>query len=172
MDFEKVLALRQSVRSYTEEAVEEEDIQKLVEAANRAPVGMHRYEGYHLTVITDKNLLNKMVETFKEKTGENMNPLYGAPLFILVSATDKAKERTMTMDAGCITENMHLMATDLGLESVYIYGLVYEIKNEKEWQKMAGLSDSMKPICGLAVGHGTKKPTERPYKEWMTANRV
>lgn len=39
MEFDHVLAVRSSVRRYTEEPVAEEDIEKIVAAAERSPVG-------------------------------------------------------------------------------------------------------------------------------------
>lgn len=57
MDFEKVLSLRQAVRAYTDEPVSEEQLKAILNAAYRAPVGMHNFAGYHLTVITRPELL-------------------------------------------------------------------------------------------------------------------
>lgn len=84
MDFEKVLSLRQAVRAYTDEPVSEEQLKAILNAAYRAPVGMHNFAGYHLTVITRPELLALMVDTARKVTGKDNNPLYGAPAFILV----------------------------------------------------------------------------------------
>lgn len=43
MDFEKVLSLRQAVRAYTDEPVSEEQLKAILNAAYRAPVGMHNF---------------------------------------------------------------------------------------------------------------------------------
>ena len=63
MDFEKVLSLRQAVRAYTDEPVSEEQLKAILNAAYRAPMGMHNFAGYHLTVITRPELLALMVDT-------------------------------------------------------------------------------------------------------------
>ena len=69
MDFEKVLSLRQAVRAYTDEPVSEEQLKAILNAAYRAPVGMHNFAGYHLTVITRPELLALMVDTARKVTG-------------------------------------------------------------------------------------------------------
>ena len=109
MDFEKVLSLRQAVRAYTDEPVSEEQLKAILNAAYRAPVGMHNFAGYHLTVITRPELLALMVDTARKVTGKDNNPLYGAPAFILVSATKDAIQKIVGQDAiipGMGTENL------------------------------------------------------------------
>ena len=54
---------RKSVRSYTGESVSEEKLNIILKACDASPVGMKQYESLHLTVITNKELLNKMEET-------------------------------------------------------------------------------------------------------------
>ena len=172
MDFEKVLSLRQAVRAYTDEQVSEEQLKAILNAAYRAPVGMHNFAGYHLTVITRPELLALMVDTARKVTGKDNNPLYGAPAFILVSATKDAIQKIVGQDAGCIMENMHLKAADLHLGAVYIFGMVNAIKGEKEWQKMAELPEGAVPICGLAVGHAAELLEERQIQPVFATNFV
>lgn len=45
MEFDEVLALRKSVRSYTDEPVSEEEIKALIHAAEEASVGHHNDKG-------------------------------------------------------------------------------------------------------------------------------
>ena len=140
MDFEKVLSLRQAVRAYTDEPVSEEQLKAILNAAYRAPVGMHNFAGYHLTVITRPELLALMVDTARKVTGKDNNPLYGAPAFILVSATKDAIQKIVGQDAGCIMENMHLKAADLHLGAVYIFGMVNAIKGGKGMAEDGGIT--------------------------------
>ena len=168
MDFEKVLSLRQAVRAYTDEPVSEEQLKAILNAAYRALVGMHNFAGYHLTVITRPELLALMVDTARKVTGKDNNPLYGAPAFILVSATKAAIQKIVGQDAGC----MHLKAADLHLGAVYIFGMVNAIKGEKEWQKMAELPEGAVPICGLAVGHAAELLEERQIQPVFETNFV
>ncbi len=165
MEFNDVLALRQSVRAYTEEPVSKENIEALVRSVQHAPVGMHNNKGYLVTVISNKAVLDLMRETYTNITGKENDPTYGAPLFILVSETPEAIQEIKKYDAACIIENIHLAATDLGLGSVYIHGMIFQIKQAKEWQKQAGLPDDVTPICGISVGHSKMTMRKRPEKE-------
>lgn len=172
MEFFDTLHMRQSVRMYTEEKVGKEDVAALVEAAQLAPVGMHNSKGYLLTVISSENVLGLMKEAFRKATGKENDPSYGAPLFILVSKTEDAIEEIAKYDAACIIENMHLTAADLSLGSVYIHGMIFSIRGEKEWQKAAGLPESAVPLCGLAVGHSAQPLHARPLKDNFKVNYV
>jgi len=165
MEFSDVLALRQSCRAYTAEPVGKEEIEKLVRAGEAAPVGMHNADGYLITVISNKKILDEMRETCARLTGRPEDPTYGAPLFILISETPKAIQELKRYDAACIIENIHLAATDLGLGSVYIHGLIFTIKHEKAWQRSAGLPDDVTPICGISVGHSARALKPRAEKE-------
>lgn len=164
MEFQKVLELRQSVRAYTDEPVSKEDIKELVKAVQYAPVGMHNNKGYLVTVISSKAVLDTMRETYKNITGRPTDPTYGAPLFILVSETPDVLEELKKYDAACIIENLHLAATDIGLGSVYIHGMIFAIKHAKEWQKLAGLPENVTPICGISIGHSKTEVKPRPEK--------
>lgn len=46
MEFDQVLALRKSIRSYTDEPVSKEDLAALVKAALASSVGKHNDAGY------------------------------------------------------------------------------------------------------------------------------
>lgn len=162
MEFNEVLRMRQSVRRYTEEKVSAEDIQAILTAAQHAPVGMHNSKGYVLTVISSETVLALMKKNYKEATGKDNDPMYGAPLFLLVSKTPEAIEEIAKYDAACLIENMHLAAAALGLGSVYIHGMIFSIRGIKEWQAAAGFPESTVPLCGLAVGHSAVPLRPRP----------
>lgn len=165
MEFNDVLELRQSVRAYTDEPVSKEDVAELVKAVQHAPVGMHNNKGYLVTVISNPTVLDLMRETYTNITGKENDPTYGAPLFILVSETSEAIQEIKKYDAACIIENVHLAAASLGLGSVYIHGMIFQIKQAKEWQKKAGLPDTVTPICGISVGHSKMPMRKRPDKD-------
>ena len=57
MDYLELAKTRSSCRKYTDEPVSEEDIRKIILAANAAPVGSSRYDDIHLTVVKDRKVL-------------------------------------------------------------------------------------------------------------------
>lgn len=56
----ETICSRKSVRTYTGEQITEEQLNTILKAANAAPVGMGQYEGVHLTVITNTELLDRI----------------------------------------------------------------------------------------------------------------
>ena len=76
MDFLNIAKQRFSVRSYTDQAVEKEKLDKILEAAHVAPTAAN-LQPVHLIVVQSKEGL--------EKIGQGAN-LYGAPLAIIVCA--------------------------------------------------------------------------------------
>lgn len=167
MEFTDVLALRCSARAYTEEAVSAEDVAAVLEAAQRSPVGHHNYAGYRLTVIEKPEVLALMRKTFSEVSGRQDDPSYGAPVFIIVSVTPEASDVVAKYDCACIIENMHLAATNLGLGSCYIHGMIRTIREEKAWQEAAGIAAEDVPMCGLILGHAKMLARKRSARENM-----
>ena len=56
----ETLARRKSIRSFTGEQLSSEELSLLLKAANAAPVGMAQYDGVHLTIIQNAELLKKI----------------------------------------------------------------------------------------------------------------
>ena len=60
MNMMETICARRSIRDYTGDPVTEEQLAMILRAANAAPVGMGQYDGVHLTIITNKALLEKI----------------------------------------------------------------------------------------------------------------
>ena len=126
---------RKSVRSYQAKPVEQDKIRAIVEAGNMA-AGTPMAGKVYFSVITNAQVLDSIVTGSKEvmsKSGvpmlekiasnPNFNPIYGAPVAVVIS-TDKADNpNTAGMaraNAACAGENILLAATELGLGSCYL----------------------------------------------------
>lgn len=172
MEFEKVLAFRQSTRSFTEEKVSEKELTMIMNVASRAPIGMHNYQGYSLMTITNEAVLNAMIFSYQKLTGTDKNPLYKAPAFILLCANEHSIERLVQQDAGAIISFMNLKVSELGLGSVYIFGMIHTILADDSWKKLANISSGYVPIAGLAVGHSKNPIRERPWVSYLTTSFI
>ncbi len=80
-----VLNSRRSVRSYTGEAVPEETLKKIVNAANASAAGLAKYEAFRLTVVKNKDPLREPRDNTSRFFYVNHSFLYGAPELMLVS---------------------------------------------------------------------------------------
>jgi hypothetical protein len=85
----------------------------------------------------------------------------GAPTVIVVSVqeVDGQIAPNMIASAGCVVQNMHLAATDLGLGSVYL-GSIQAVSNSFEVLYKLKLQDGFWPVAALAVGNA-KEPAEK-----------
>lgn len=117
MEFLELAKKRCSVRSYTEQKVEPEKLDRILEAARIAPTGCN-LQAFKLLVMQEKESLIKLGEAAK---------FYNAPLAILVCAdVENTWKRSFDgkvisdIDASIISTHMILEATELGLASLWI----------------------------------------------------
>ncbi len=164
MEILKTIKTRISTRSYKSEQITNEELDKVLFAANAAPVGNGLYENVHLTVVQNEELLHKMVKSTAEVSNNpDANPFYGAPTVIIVSCrvTDPAKISSAYANAGCIIENMSLAATDIGLGSVYLLGFIRAGAINDSLKKELGIPENFNPVSAMTLGYPTEKLVER-----------
>ena len=163
MSLMETMFKRKCVRSYTGELPTEEELQLILKVANSSPVGRAQYENMHLTVITNPEILDKMTKNCANFFGNPAaNPLYGAPMLILVSikAPEPAMANTSYSNSAIMAHNMILAATDLGLGAVHIWGAIAALGQAPELVAELGLPEGFVPACAAAIGK-----TEVAYEE-------
>lgn len=153
MELKQAIFTRCSCRSYTDQLVSEEHLNAILAAANVAPVGMGAYHTIHLTVIRNKEFISALSLATCEFMKRDGDPLYGAPVLILVSAKPGMPPTIEFQNTGTIMENMMLTATDLGLGSVYLMGAIAALKTKPELVAQLNLPENFVPIAAVALGH-------------------
>lgn len=154
MNILQTMKARKSSRKFTSEQITDLELNKILESAYSAPVGMGSYENIRISVIQNKELLNRITEGAKTAfNNKNFNPLYNAPTLIMVSSQDSKYPLSEIQDCACITENMHLMATDLGLGSCYIVSFAKAFNVDTNLLTDLDIPENHKIISGLLVGH-------------------
>lgn len=136
---------RSSVRAYTEQEVEEDKLQKILETAHVAPTAANR-QPVRLVVVKSKEGLAAVSRAAN---------LYNAPVAIVVCA-DKSKAWTRPydnmvttdIDASILTDHMMLMATESGLGSVWICYFQPDVLRQG-----LDLPENLEPINILALGY-------------------
>ncbi len=144
---------RSSVRAYTGQAVEEEKLQKILEAAHVAPTAANR-QPVRLIVVRSREGLSAVSESAN---------IYGAPAAIVVCA-DKSKAWTRPydnmvttdIDASILTDHMMLMATELGLGSVWICYFKPDVLKQG-----LNLPDNLEPVNILALGYSAEPEADK-----------
>lgn len=164
METAKIIHERKSPLSFTNEKVDADVLKTIVEAGNFAPV----YGAVHFTVIENAALLsaikNATLAIFKEMGGDfakaasapGYDPLYGAPVAIVLSALGGNDEQGFNMaNVSCAAENMILSATDLGIGARYVMAPVLPL-TAPEMKQQLQLPDDQVPLCMVLLGHTTE----------------
>lgn len=166
MDFITLAKQRCSIRSYTDQKVETEKLEKILEAAHAAPTAANLQPVHLITVQSEKGL---------SKIGKAAN-VYDAPLAIIVCADhNKAwirpfdQKQTCDIDASILTDHMMLQATELGLGTVWICYFKPDVLKAE-----FSLPDNLEPINILAVGYADEEPAdaERHSKTRIPVNEL
>ena len=189
MEFEKLLRMRQSTRAYQDRQITPEQLKKILDAANRAPIGSNLYKDVHLTVVQDQNVLLKLCEAAWERfstrqkveeiAGDTLdksdpapderhpNLFYGAPTVIFVSHRKQDLQPGIEWaNVTSVVNQMHLAATDLGLGSVYMWGALESMRMipEKDHTDLLRLPEYFEPLIALAVGYPAQELKERELR--------
>lgn len=151
-----VLENRRSCRAYKPELIEEEKLQKIIEAGTYAATGMGKQSPIILAV-TNKELRDKLSAMNAKVMGqpEGFDPFYGAPELLIVLA-DKSV-RTYLYDGSLVMGNLMNAAEDLGVNSCWIHRAKEEFESEegKEILKSLGIEGDYEGIGHLVLGYAS-----------------
>ena len=168
MDFFETIAARHSVRGYRSEPVPEELLEKVLEAARRAPTAANR-QPFRLVVIRT------------EGREEELARVYGrpwftqAPLVIAVVAVPGEAWRRMDdkpydeVDATIAMDHLILAAASLGLGTCWIAAF-----DPAAAREVLGLPDDVEPVAFTPLGWPDKAPAStdrRPLDELVKRER-
>ena len=194
MEFEEVLNLRQSTRKFSDKQISEDDIDKILFAAKRAPVGSNLYKDLHITVVQNQELLLKLCEAAWERfssrqkvediAGDTMtaesktkkpNLFYYAPTVFFVSHRKQNLQPGIEWaNVTSIINQMHLAATNLGLGSCYMWGALESMRMLPEFDHtdLLQLPEEFEPKCALAVGYPEINMHKKTLQHEISINRL
>jgi nitroreductase len=109
-----LLRERRSIRKFTDQKIEEEKLDILIEAVLRSP-SSRSLNPWEFVVVTDEDTIGALARS--RPSGSSF--LAGAPLAIVVCA-DPAKSDVWVEDTSIASLLLHLCAADLGLGSCWI----------------------------------------------------
>lgn len=153
---------RRSIREYTPQAVPDELVQKLLEAAMQAPSAGNQ-QPWHFIVVTDRKQMDALADALPFG-----KMLLTAPLGIVV-CVDMELEKYRgfwVQDCSNATMNILLAAHDQGLGAVWVG--VYPVEERVEGIKQVlGLPEQIVPLCVVPVGYpaNSHQLPEKRYSE-------
>lgn len=174
MELMQAIEKRRSTRDFSSKQVGEEDLKKILLAGCAAPVGNGEYNSIKLTVVRNADILKRMSSATAKVYGDSrFDPFYGAPTVVVVSGIPKASAPGLDYaNAACVIENMLLSATELNVQSVYLYGFLVAFAEDKALLKELGIEGLYKPLSGVALGYASTMPEERPLSMAFECNWV
>ncbi len=155
MSFLDIAKQRYSVRKYETRPVEEDKLEKILEAGRVAPTAVN-FQPQRLIVVREPAGLGKVQKAAN---------IYGAPLAIIVCADYNAawkrphdNKNFADIDASIVTDHMMLQATELGLGTVWVGHFKPDVI-----RKEFNIPDHVEPVNILVVGYaaGESAPTDR-----------
>lgn len=167
MSFIDLEKKRFSVRAYSDKPVEEEKLQKILEAGRLAPTACN-YQPQKIYVLKSEEALAKIRKvTYQAKN---------APVVLMVCydrdiSWKNAREEGYDggeVDGAIVTSMMMMEATELGLSTLWARGF-----NANEVAKAFGLPENIKIVCLLLLGYLSedepgKRTTRKALEETVT----
>jgi len=145
---------RRSIRKYTAEPVDEEDVKTLLEAAMAAPSASN-LKPWHFVVVTDRRTLDALAEAHPYG-----KMLFEAPLCIAVCGDPTISEHFFVQDCSAATENLLLAAVALGLGAVWL-GVYPREKRVADVREVLGIPETIVPLNLISIGHPAEKKEAR-----------
>ena len=143
---------RRSIRKYTSKPVTEEQIEKILRAGMAAPSAGNQ-QPWHFIVIDDKKLLSEIP---KFHPYSSMLNEASCAIVVCGDITLQKYEGYWVQDCSAATQNMLLMATELGLGSVWL-GVYPREERVVAVKKLLGIPESVIPLCIISIGYPAEK---------------
>ncbi len=159
MEYQEVIKKRYSVRGYKTDAVEEEKLQQVLEAARLAPTAVNK-QPFQIIVIRTAGKEDKLKRIYDKEW------FVQAPVVIAICAVpNQAWSRRdgknyADVDATIAMDHLILAATNLGLGTCWIANFDPQAARE-----VLGLADDMEPLAFTPLGYPNKEPRGTKRKE-------
>jgi nitroreductase len=158
MDVSKAIEVRRSIRKYKSDEVEDEKLNKILEAARIAPSAANRQE-WKFVVVKDEETRIKLVEAcMGQKFVEE------APILIAACSTESERimpcgQHAYSVDLSIALSYMTLQATELDLGTCWLGA--YKEDAVKELLK---IPDEIRIVGMITLGYPDESPDARPRK--------
>lgn len=169
-NFNDLVQLRRSHRKFTDEAVSNEDIKKIMRAALMSPTSKG-VRAWKFVVVQDAEKLAALSQA-KDLGGQF---LAAAPLAIAVLG-DAETNDCWIEDGAIAAISMQYQAEELGLGSCWIQmrarGLADGTPADKAIREILSLPENLSCLCVVAIGHKAdeRKPQNEDKLKWESVS--
>ncbi|MBN1672020.1 MAG: nitroreductase family protein [Kiritimatiellae bacterium] len=152
MEILDVIRNRYSVRTYQERPVEEEKLQRVLEAARLAPSARNMQEA-RFVVVTEPSLRSALVEAANGQKFVGQAPVVIACCSVNTDYVMRCGQRAHPIDVAIAIDHMTLQAAAEGLGTCWI-GSFYPDKV----RPLLGIPDTVEVVELLALGYPAGEP--------------
>ena len=179
METLEAIKTRRSIRKFSDQPVEPEKLQAVLEAVQQAPSWSNR-QCWSLVVVQDQAIRTRIselsfVESFFATYGYKSNPaqkgLAQAPIVLVACADpqqsgDLRGEQYFMADLGIATQNLMLAAHDLGLGTVFV-----GVFDEEQLKGLLGIPPHIRIVGLFPLGYPATEakggPPRKPLAEFV-----
>ena len=147
---------RHSTRGFSDRQISDADLEAILFAGGQAAVGGADFKSLKLYVVQDPALLRDIDEA-SAKRRPGTHPLYGAPTLVVLASKESILPSIEFTNAGCIIQNMMVAATDLGVDSIYLWMSMFGINNDPELIRRLGFPEGFTCVGTMALGYEAKE---------------
>lgn len=164
------LRARRNVRTYTDEAIEPSDLDRVLEAGRRSPSSSNR-QRWDFVVVTDRNQLQELSGVWQ---GAGHVAGSAATIALVTPVPqDEAEARSIQYDLGQATTYMMVCAADLGIGSGHAL-----VREQDLARQVLGVPEDRQVAWLIALGHPADRPLapidrpdRRPFDEVVHRDR-
>ena len=158
MELEEAIKGRRSIRAFKPQAIPEETVERLIDAARHAPSAGNT-QPWEFVIAREQDTKKKLAQAAHQAFVEE------APVVIVVCADENRSSqgygiRGETLyciqDTSAATQNILLTAYALGLGTCWIGAF-----NENEARKVLKAPSGIRPVAMIPVGYPNKTPSQR-----------
>ena len=165
-DFKTLVQTRRSVRKYTDQPIDADDLKTILRAALMSPTGKS-VRGWHFIVVDDKNVLEKM--SLCRPMGSQF--LAEAKVAIVVLGDHELTD-VWTEDASIAAVTMQYQAADLGLGSCWCQVRNRFMENgepsDNVLRFLLRYPENLTAECVIGIGYSAieRKPQDEEKLKW------
>lgn len=178
----EIINNRRSVRQYRPDAVPDEDIRRIIDAARLAPTSGNQ-QPWKFLVVQDKNKINQMKEAceknilarfdkhepknetreqFVKKYWQGMSGYFSAPVYIVILTDNQSKYPTYNhWDGPLAAGYLMLAACALGYGTVHITDSI----PDRVTKAVLNIPDNYTRVCITPLGKPVEWPDSPPKKD-------
>lgn len=163
MDFFDLVQKRQSIRSFQAKKVEEENLKKILEAANRAP-SAGDLQAYEIVVIRNSDQKRKLYQAALEQEAvleaDVVLVFFANPSRSSAKYGERSRKLYSLQDATIAASYAQLAVSNLGLGCVWIGAF-----DENEVKEICQAPKDLRPITIMPIGYPAEKPEKTPRRD-------